>query len=73
VLFWVGVVGVLLVVAVALSWGLRGYQDREHQPGTQRLRPAAPGRAPSPPSALPAADAAHVLRRPIRGQDGRVG
>lgn len=40
-LFWVGVAAVLLVVGLALCWGLRGYEDREHRPGSQRLRPPA--------------------------------
>ena len=36
--FWIGVAVVLLVFVGALTWALRGLDDREHKPGTQRLR-----------------------------------
>jgi hypothetical protein len=36
--FWIGVVVIFVVVVTCVSWGLRGMTDREHKPGTQRLR-----------------------------------
>jgi hypothetical protein len=36
--FWIGVAVVVLVVVVVVTWGVRGISDREHEPGTQRLR-----------------------------------
>jgi hypothetical protein len=43
--FWVGVAVVLLVVGAALGWALRGYDERAHRPGTQRLRTPSSGAA----------------------------
>jgi len=37
-LFWFGLVVILVVFVTAVTWGVRGMSDREHKPGTQRLR-----------------------------------
>jgi flagellar biogenesis protein FliO len=35
--FWIGVLVIVVVFVSVLAWGLRGFEDREHKPGTQRL------------------------------------
>jgi hypothetical protein len=37
-LFWLGLLLVLIVFVSAVAWGLRGMSEREHRPGTQRMR-----------------------------------
>jgi hypothetical protein len=37
-LFWVALLVVIVAFVAAFSWGARGMSDREHKPGTQRLR-----------------------------------
>ena len=37
-LFWIGLVVIVVVFVCALTWGVRGMSEREHKPGTQRLR-----------------------------------
>jgi hypothetical protein len=36
-LFWIGLVVIVVAFVSVLTWGLRGFEDREHKPGTQRL------------------------------------
>ena len=36
--FWIGLAVVLLGFAVVFAWAARGRGEREHKPGTQRLR-----------------------------------
>jgi hypothetical protein len=36
--FWIGVVVAFVIVVSVVTWGVRGVEDREHKPGTQRLR-----------------------------------
>ena len=35
--FWVGVVVVFLIFVGLVTWGVRGYDDRVHKPGTRHL------------------------------------
>jgi hypothetical protein len=40
--FWVGLAVVLVVFVCLVTWGVRGIEDRAHEPGTQYLnRPRA--------------------------------
>ena len=36
--FWVGLAVALVIAAVAMAWGVRGFDKRKHKPGSQRLR-----------------------------------
>jgi hypothetical protein len=36
--FWVGLVVILVVFVTGMVWAVRGMSEREHKPGTQRLR-----------------------------------
>jgi flagellar biogenesis protein FliO len=36
--FWIGVLVILVVFVGCLTWGLRGFDERQHRPGTRRLR-----------------------------------
>jgi hypothetical protein len=36
--FWVGLLLVLMIAAGLVAWGVRGIDDRAHEPGTQYLK-----------------------------------
>jgi hypothetical protein len=36
--FWIGLVVVFIVFVCLFRWGASGIEDREHKPGTQRLK-----------------------------------
>jgi len=36
--FWIGLAVALVIAVVVMAWGMRGFDKREHKPGSQRLR-----------------------------------
>jgi hypothetical protein len=36
--FWIGLAVIFVVFVCAVTWGARGMAEREHRPGSQRLR-----------------------------------
>ena len=38
-LFWVGLVVIFVVFVSVVTWAIRGYGDRYHEPGTTHLAP----------------------------------
>jgi hypothetical protein len=37
-MFWVALVVVFVVFVIIVGWAARGFDERTHKPGTQRLR-----------------------------------
>ncbi len=41
--FWVGLSVFFVAFVIVVTWAIRGYADRVHEPGTTHLAPPRPG------------------------------